>query len=266
MTLPARSIAGWVRALVLSVALAAVTLLATGMPVTAGGPACGPGATTTGPAVFACSVAEPGRAANGAREWPANLELGKAATMRSQVVVYGYDEPDDIANSPTREPAKSLARLASQEDGVDPAAKISRHIYDAASALVAPNAGSVNAVGGSHNCTSCVIAGDSTLAGNPASAIDLYPGRAIPGGNAAVADYAGAPWRSVSGRSAIEQELLAAGDGARGIVYGTDGVDAHVWNAVVQDGRVNFVDFQGIGPSGPAAFDAWDTFGFVRTN
>ena len=111
-----------------------------------------------------------------------------------------------------------------------------------------------------------MIAGDSTLAGNPASAIDLYPGRPIPGGNAAVAEYAGASWRSVSGRPAIEQELLAAGDGARGVVYGADGVNAHVWNAVVQDGRVNFVDFQGIGPDGPAAFDAWNSFGFVRTN
>jgi len=49
-------------------------------------------------------------------------------------------------------------------------------------------------------------------------------------------------------------------------VYGTDGVNAHVWNAVVQDGRVTFVDFQGIGPNGPAAFDAWDSFAFVRTN
>lgn len=35
---------------------------------------------------------------------------------------------------------------------------------------------------------------------------------------------------------------------------------------VVQEGRVNFIDFQGIGPNGPAAFDAWDTFSFVRTN
>ena len=131
---------------------------------------------------------------------------------------------------------------------------------------VALSTGSVNAVGGTHNCVSCMIAGDSTLAGNPASAVDLYPGRPTPGGNAAIADYAGAPWRSVSGRSAIEQELLAVGDGARGIVCGTDGVNAHVWNAVVQDGRVNFVDFQGIGPNGPAAFDAWDSFAFVRTN
>lgn len=68
------------------------------------------------------------------------------------------------------------------------------------------------------------------------------------------------------GRAAIESELLAAGNGARGIVYGSDGAQAHVWNAVVQSGRVNFVDFQRLGPNGPAAFDAWNDFYFVRTN
>ena len=128
------------------------------------------------------------------------------------------------------------------------------------------DAGVVNPLGGTHNCAACAIAGDSTLAGNPASALDLYPGRPIPGGNQLIVDYAGAPWRSVSGQAAIESELLEVGNGARGIVYGTDGEYAHVWNAVVQDGLVNYVDFQGIGPSGPAAFDPWTEFQFVRTN
>ncbi len=128
------------------------------------------------------------------------------------------------------------------------------------------DAGVVNPLGGTHNCAACAIAGDSTLAGNPASALDLYPGRPIPGGNQLIVDYAGAPWRSVSDQAAIEPELLEVANGARGIVYGTDGECAHVWNAVVQDGVVNYVDFQGIGPSGSAAFDPWTKFQFVRTN
>jgi hypothetical protein len=132
-------------------------------------------------------------------------------------------------------------------------------------ATEAAGVGPVNAVGGTHYCVSCAIAGDSTLAGNPASAVNLHPGVPIPGGNAAIEAYAGASWRSVAGQSAIESELLAAGNGARGIVYGTNGKTAHVWNAVVQDGRVNFIDFQGIGPSGSAAFDGWTKFAFVRT-
>jgi hypothetical protein len=81
-----------------------------------------------------------------------------------------------------------------------------------------------------------------------------------------IQDYAGASWRAVSGRSAIESDLLSAGNGARGIVYGTDGMSAHVWNAVVQRGKVNFVDFQDIGPNGAASFDSWNSFYFVRTN
>ncbi|WP_397428867.1 toxin glutamine deamidase domain-containing protein [Pseudofrankia sp. BMG5.37] len=58
--------------------------------------------------------------------------------------------------------------------------------------------------------------------------------------------------------------MLRAGNGARGIVYGarSDGT-AHVWNAVVQNGKVNFPDFQ----SGRGAnWDGYAWFAFVRTN
>lgn len=94
----------------------------------------------------------------------------------------------------------------------------------------------------------------------------LYPARPIPNGNQLIEQHAGASWRQVGGRSDIEAELLADGNGSRGIVYGTDGSTAHVWNAVVQNDRVNFVDFQGIGPSGPDSFNQWTDFAFVRTN
>ncbi len=124
----------------------------------------------------------------------------------------------------------------------------------------------VNASRGTHNCVSCAIAGDLTLSGTPASATNLYPGRPIPNGNQLIEQHAGASWRQVGGRSDIEAELLADGNGSRGIVYGTDGSTAHVWNAVVQNDRVNFVDFQGIGPSGPDSFNQWTDFAFVRTN
>jgi len=125
-------------------------------------------------------------------------------------------------------------------------------------------AGDVNAVGGTHNCVACAIAGDSTLAGRPASALNPTPGFPISGGNAMIEAYASARWRVVSGRSAIEAELLRVGDGARGIVYGArpDGT-AHVFNAVVQRGQVNFVDFQS---GGAASFSGFNQFAFVRTN
>jgi Papain fold toxin 1, glutamine deamidase len=124
-------------------------------------------------------------------------------------------------------------------------------------------AGVVNGTGGTHNCVSCAIAGDLTLAGTPASAINLYPGVAIPNGLPAIATYARTSWRVVSGRAAIEAELKAAGDGARGIVYGirADGT-AHVFNAVVQKGVVNFVDFQ---KGGAGSFSGFTRFAFIRT-
>jgi len=134
------------------------------------------------------------------------------------------------------------------------------------SGAAAVEAGAVNAVGGTHNCVACVISGDSTLAGARASATNVFPGRPIPGSMALIKEYSGASWRAAGGQAAIEKELRAAGNGARGIVYGTNGTEAHVWNAVVQRGSVNFVDFHGIGPSGGAAFNQWNTFYFVRTN
>ncbi len=139
---------------------------------------------------------------------------------------------------------------------------------ESSSAAIDSPVGAVNDVGGKKNCVSCAIAGDLTLGGTPASAIKLNPDQAIPGGMQLIQDYAGRPWRAVSGRAAIERNLQAAGEGARGIVYGgmRSGGEGHVWNAVVQNGRVNFVDFQGGGPSGPASFDQWNTFYFVRTN
>ncbi|MFI5587906.1 toxin glutamine deamidase domain-containing protein [Amycolatopsis sp. NPDC051758] len=126
--------------------------------------------------------------------------------------------------------------------------------------------GAVNDVRGKKNCVSCAIAGDSTLAGHPASAIKLDPDEPIPDGLRLIQQYAGSTWYAVSGRASIERRLLTAGEGARAIVYGGNGRKAHVWNAIVQGGRVNFVDFQGVGRNGPAAFDPWKTFYFVRTN
>ncbi|WP_367117690.1 toxin glutamine deamidase domain-containing protein [Paraburkholderia phenazinium] len=47
----------------------------------------------------------------------------------------------------------------------------------------------------------------------------------------------------------------------RAVVYGTDGVTGHVWNAVVQNGSVNYIDGQ-IGGSGAANFQNFSHFQF----
>ena len=145
---------------------------------------------------------------------------------------------------------------------------------DAATASVegagatAPGASVVNKVAGTQNCVSCVIAGDSTLEGSPASAIKLDPDVPIPDGMKEIAEYAsaryaGAKWNWVRGQGPIDRQLLAAGDGARGIVYGVrrNGT-AHVWNAAVQRGRVNYIDFQ---TGGKGSFNGYYAYAFIRT-
>jgi len=123
--------------------------------------------------------------------------------------------------------------------------------------------GSVNKVGGTQNCTACAIAGDATLAGRPASALKLNPDLPYKDGMALIQNYASSTWRWTTGRAAIQKELMAAGNGARGIVYGLrPNGTAHVFNAVVQRGRVNFVDFQ---TGGAGTFGGFSRYAFIRT-
>ncbi|WP_082859859.1 RHS repeat-associated core domain-containing protein [Alloactinosynnema sp. L-07] len=123
----------------------------------------------------------------------------------------------------------------------------------------------VNKVRGTQNCSSCVVAGDATLAGHPASAIKLDPDVPIPYGMDQIEARAGSQWRWMPSRATIEYDLISAGNGARGIVYGAraDGT-AHTWNAVVKNGRVKFIDYQ-IGRGRAASFDGYTEFAFIRT-
>ncbi|WP_353236518.1 toxin glutamine deamidase domain-containing protein [Diaphorobacter ruginosibacter] len=55
--------------------------------------------------------------------------------------------------------------------------------------------------------------------------------------------------------------MLSGGNGTRAVIYGTDGTTGHVWNAVVQDGKVNYIDGQ-IGGNGTANFQSFTNFQF----
>ena len=117
----------------------------------------------------------------------------------------------------------------------------------------------VNPKGGTQNCVNCVIATDATLSKAPASA--------LPGGPTSVRVLErqfGGTFKMVSGRSEIEDLMTAAGDGARGIVYGNRGNQVgHVFNAVNQKGTIRFLD----GQSGkPASFEGFSGFQFLKTN
>lgn len=117
----------------------------------------------------------------------------------------------------------------------------------------------VNPLRGSQNCVNCAIATDSTLSGAPMSALNFGP-QPI----SVLEKVYGGTFKSVAGRSQIEQMLAEAGPGARGIVFGSRGIEVdHVFNAVNQRGAVRFLDGQS---GGAASFDGFDGFMFLRTN
>jgi len=43
-------------------------------------------------------------------------------------------------------------------------------------------------------------------------------------------------------KSLIERALLRGGEGTRAIIYGSNNKSGYVWNAVVQNGKVNYID------------------------
>jgi hypothetical protein len=105
------------------------------------------------------------------------------------------------------------------------------------------------------NCVNCVVAVDAILSGRPASA--------LPGGQQYISELAkalgGTQFTRVSGQTAIESQLLAAGHGARGVVYGNNGTGTlgHVFNAVNQNGTIRFLDGQTGGAASFSGFKDW---------
>ncbi|MDB0577944.1 hemagglutinin repeat-containing protein [Ralstonia solanacearum] len=128
-------------------------------------------------------------------------------------------------------------------------------------ANVAADAGSVkgvNPTGSLQNCTNCVAVVDNLLVtGNSASALP----RATPVPFDQLGKMYGTTFSGWTNQMAIESALLAGGNGTRAVVYGTDGVTGHVWNAIVQNGRVNYIDGQ-VGAGGASNFKNFTHFQF----
>jgi hypothetical protein len=113
-----------------------------------------------------------------------------------------------------------------------------------AKTVVAVDAGSVknvNPTGSMQKCTNCVAILDNLLTtGNEASALP----RSVPVPFNQLGNMYGTTFSGWTTPSNIESTLLAGGNGTRALIYGTDGVTGHVWNAVVQNGKVNYIDGQ----------------------
>jgi filamentous hemagglutinin len=117
----------------------------------------------------------------------------------------------------------------------------------------------VNKIGGKQNCANCAIATDATLAGNPASALN--------GGlthMSALEAHFGRAFSSLTSASRIEAQMLKAGDGARGVIFGSRGTDpGHFFNVINQNGKIRFFDGQ---TGGAANLDGFTGFSLLRTN
>ncbi|WP_460733221.1 RHS repeat-associated core domain-containing protein [Lysobacter tyrosinilyticus] len=118
----------------------------------------------------------------------------------------------------------------------------------------------VNAVGGTRNCVNCAIATDALLAGRPASAM-----RGSDTPISVLETMFGAKFGAPSQIHSITATMAKAGNGARGIVFGTfkEGETGHVFNVVNQGGVVRYLD----GQTGKAAtLTGYEHFKLLRTN
>ncbi len=125
-------------------------------------------------------------------------------------------------------------------------------------------------IGRSENCVNCVVAGDVALEGRRATA--LPSNGPVPNGLAKLQEN----FASQNGHDVfkfmkldkINQLLLNAGDGARGIVYvqWKRGGGAHVFNAVNDRGRIKYLDPQSGSLQDLSAGIKASRTAFMRTN
>ena len=121
----------------------------------------------------------------------------------------------------------------------------------------------VNVTGGTVNCVNCAIAGDATLAGNAASA--------LPGSESYISvleNTYGGSFQPISGQMQIGSILSQSGNGSRGVVFGESlisGEPGHVFNALNNNGSIQFIDFQS-GGSGLNNFNNFQNFRFLLTH
>lgn len=177
--------------------------------------------------------------------------------------IYSYDVP--VSNTPARRvgeppPAAPHGSEATRASGQLRATATPLVSVVAAEGDLAGSIRNVNALGGTQNCVNCVIAGDATLSGSPASALNSVGPQPI----SMLEEAFGGTFKEVAGQAEIEQLLGEAGPGARDIVYGArEGVAGHVFDAVNQGGTIRFLDPQ---LGGPASFEGYSGFRFLWTN
>ncbi|NJL00460.1 MAG: hypothetical protein HC910_07770, partial [Spirulinaceae cyanobacterium SM2_1_0] len=124
---------------------------------------------------------------------------------------------------------------------------------------------SINPLGDNLNCVKCAIAVDATLQGRAAQALPGLAADSFSGAREILEATYQSQLKQVASAEKIQDILLSAGKGSRGIVIGYKHGEAysHAFNAVNQRGAVHFLDGQ-IG--GVANVDIYDVFFFIRTD
>ena len=133
-----------------------------------------------------------------------------------------------------------------------------------AAAVAAGSVKGINPSGSMLNCTQCALSVDKLLA---TGEVTLAPPMSAPLPYRLLDKLFNTTFSGWTSRQSIEQSLLSGGNGTRAVIYGMDeaGTSAHVWNAVVQRGRINYIDGQ-VGQGGAGNFDSFKRLRFGITS
>ena len=184
-------------------------------------------------------------------DYDAYLPVSSQANVEFESQNWHYDSAANLCYRCIHSPAENL-----QKKTLDGSFFVFIGVQDATKGGSIRN---VNGVGGAKNCANCAIATDATLAGNPASALN--------GGKTLVTDvekFFGRKFGPLTSATRISGHFQNAGNGARGVVFGSRGTETgHFFNVVNQNGTVRFLD----GQTGSAAdLSRFQGFSFLRTN
>ncbi|QTD55550.1 toxin glutamine deamidase domain-containing protein [Parasphingorhabdus cellanae] len=159
-------------------------------------------------------------------------------------------------------------RLANRLDEIGDVARLDSQLAASARNLSDEAAGTIRNVNPGHpmpgrtqNCVNCSIATDATLDGRASAAMPSSG----PVGLDVLQTRFGAQFSGAMTEASITATMEAAGNGARGIVFGYRGPNqvGHVFNVVNQNGTIRFLDGQ-IGQQ--AVTSGYNSLHLLRTN
>ena len=130
--------------------------------------------------------------------------------------------------------------------------------------LPAGSVAHVNPTGSAYNCTQCALSVDRQLTTGVKTTANSMS-QPLPFSK--LNGLYNTKFSSWTSRAEIERNLLSSGNGTTAVIYGMDraGTSGHVWNAVVQKNRINYIDGQ-LGRGGAVNFDDFPLLRFGITS